>query len=54
MKAVAEIVLINWINELSADGDYGDWQSSEEFERKIRAIYMDEDTEAISKNEMLN
>lgn len=54
MKAAAKIVLKNWIKELPDDGDYGEWQPSEEFERKIRAIYMDEDTEAISKNEMLN
>lgn len=54
MKAAAEIVLEKWAEQFPDDGDYGEWQPSEEFKRKIRAIYMDEDTEAISKNEMLN
>lgn len=54
MKEAVEIVLKNWAREFLDDGDCGEWQPSEEFERKIRAIYMDEDTEAISKNEMLN
>ena len=45
IKEAAEIVLKNRAKLYPDDGDYDEWQPSEEFIRKIQAIYMDESSE---------